>query len=181
MRDFDKEIDALERKLRFVRQEKEKETFRRDSVQQASNALSTILNQNPLLICPDLPSFPVHERSVYTFGFPRGFGKTTFLLNRLRKNATKFYSIVIVPTFQEAERIVREEVWIDWSRCLVSTRFLDIRQLVIREPIGEILIDEYQEVDEEFIRLLVGYVNIHNTKFDSDISLKIIRIGTPRL
>ena len=50
MRDFDKEIDALERKLRFVRQEKEKETFRRDSVQQASNALSTILNQNPLLI-----------------------------------------------------------------------------------------------------------------------------------
>ena len=181
MRDFDKEIDALERKLRFVRQEKEKETFRRDSVQQASNALSTILNQNPLLICPDLPSFPVHERSVYTFGFPRGFGKTTFLLNRLRKNASKFYTIMVVPSHQSAQRIVREEENIDWSRCLVTTPEQNISRLYIREPIGEILVDDYDMIDPEFVVRMIDFVLTNNRKIEHALELKIIRVGTPKL
>ena len=180
MRDFDKEIDALERRLQFVRQEKEKETYRRDSVQQVSNALSTILNQNPLLICPDLPSFQVHERSVYTFGMPRGFGKTSFVLDRVRRNQSKFYTIIWVPNKSFAERIIHEESDINLSRCLFISGDYCLRQLNIHEPIGEILIDEYEYMPSAYLRQLYDCVCHHNAKFGKN-DVSIVRVGTPKL
>ena len=181
LRDIDKEIERLENRAKFLRIERVKEEFRLDSLRSVSSAVDVILDQQPEAIYEDIDLLPLQESSVYTFGFPRGYGKTTFLVNRLRKNASKFYTIRVVPSYQSAERIVREEENINWSRCLVTTPEQNISRLCVRGPIGEILVDDYDMIDPEFVVRMIDFVLTNNRKIERTLGPKIIRVGTPKL
>lgn len=181
MKDFDREIAIHENAIERLRKERARENFRHQSMVVVKQAMDSIMNQDSTVIHDDIELFPFDDRSVFTFGLPRGYGKTTFLLDRLRKNCSMFFTIMVVPNNQSARRIVLEEDFINFSRCLVTTPQQNIQRLHINEPIGEILVDEYDRIDRGFIEKLVEFSHNHNSKFTLKQKLTVVRVGTPRL
>jgi hypothetical protein len=181
MKDFDIEIAHHENAIERLRKERARENFRHQSMVVVKQAMDSILNQDSTVIHDDIELFPFDDRSVFTFGLPRGYGKTTFLLDRLRKNCSMFYTILAVPNHQLARRIVLEEERINFSRCLITTPQQNFQRLHINELIGEILVDEYDRIDRGFIEELVEFSHIHNSKIAPKQKLTVIRVGTPKL
>lgn len=182
MKDFDREIAFHENTIERLRKERVQENFRRrQSMDVVKQAMDSIMNQDSTVIHDDVELFPFDDRSVFTFGLPRGYGKTTFLLDRLRKNCSMFFTIMVVPNIQSARRIVLEEDFINFSRCLVTTPQQNIQRLHINEPIGEILVDDYDRIDREYIEQLVEFSHIHNSRIAPKQKLTVVRVGTPRL
>ena len=181
MKDFDREIAFHENAIERLRKERARENFRHQSMVVVKQAMNSIMDQDSTVIHDDIKLFPFDDRSVFTFGLPRGYGKTTFVLDRLRKNCSMFYTILVVPYHQQAARILLEEELINFSRCLITTPQQNIKRLHINEPIGEILVDEYDRIDRGFIEELVEFANINNSKFDKKQKLTVVRVGTPKL
>lgn len=181
MKEFDKEIAFHENAIERLRKERARENFRHQSMVVVKQAMDSIMNQDSTVIHEDIELFPFDDRSVFTFGLPRGYGKTTFLLDRLRKNCSMFFTIMVVSNHQLAKRIVLEEENVNFSRCLIITPQQNIQRLHINEPIGEILVDEYDRVDRGFIEELVEFSHNHNSKIAPKQKLTVIRVGTPKL
>lgn len=181
MKDFDREIAFHENAIERLREERARENFRQQSMVVVKQAMNSIMDQDSIVIHDDIELFPFDDRSVFTFGLPRGYGKTTFLLDRLRKNCSLFYTILVVPQYQQAKRILLEEELINFSRCLITTPQQNIQRLHINEPIGEILVDEYERIDRGFIEELVEFSHKHNSKIAPKHKLTVIRVGTPKL
>lgn len=187
MKDFDREIAHHENAIERLRKERARENFRHQSMVVVKQAMDSIMIQDSTVIHDDIELFPFDDRSVFTFGLPRGYGKTTFLLDRLRKNCSMFYTILVVPNHQLASRIFLEEKLINFSRCLITTpqqifQRLHIKELIgVNELIGEILVDEYDRVDRGLIEELVEFSHKHNSKIAPKQKLTVIRVGTPKL
>ena len=55
------------------------------------------------------------------------------------------------------------------------------RSLCVRGPIGEILVDDYDMIDPEFVVRMIDFVLTNNRKIERTLGPKIIRVGTPKL
>lgn len=143
-----------------------------------SNALSDIVNVDLDKIDDSYSLYPRNESSVFTFGLPRGVGKTRFIVDQAKNNEN--ISVIWFNNFQTYQRILREENDFPKDRCIVLWgSAIDIPDGIrFSKPITQILVDEYQNLSGENLALIADnceYANRERTE------IKIIRVGTPPL
>ena len=158
--------------------ELEEELARELETTQIAAALKTIVNSNLENIDDSYSLYPRNERSVFTFGLPRGVGKTRFIVDQAKNNEN--ISVIWFNNFQTYQRIIREERDFPKDRCIIlHGSAIDLpRGIVLEKPITQILIDEYQKLSGESLSRIVDdcyTLNQDNTE------IKIIRVGTPPL
>ena len=158
--------------------ELEEELSREIEVSKISNALGDIVNVNFDKIDDSYSLYPRNERSVFTFGLPRGTGKTRFIVDQAKNNENM--SVIWFNDYQTYQRIRNEEKDFPKDRCIVlwgST--IDIPVGVrLSKPITQILVDEYQKLSGENLALIVDDCECANRE---RTEIKIIRVGTPPL
>ena len=158
--------------------ELEEELVRELEKQEIATALNTIVNSNLENIDDSYSLYPRNERSVFTFGLPRGSGKTRFIVDQAKNNENT--SVIWFNNYQTYQRIRNEEKDFPKDRCIVlwgST--IDIPAGIrFSKPITQILVDEYQKLSGENLALIVDDCECANRE---RTEIKIIRVGTPPL
>lgn len=167
-------IDRIQMQIEELRAEMSREI----ETTQIATALKTIVNSNLENIDDSYSLYPFNESSVFTFGLPRGVGKTRFIVDQAKNNENT--SVIWFNNFQTYQRILREENDFPKDRCIIlwgsaidlpgGIRFI--------KPITQILVDEYQNLSGENLALIADkceYANRERTE------IKIIRVGTPPL
>ena len=158
--------------------ELEEELARELETTQIAAALKTIVNSNLENIDDSYSLYPRNERSVFTFGLPRGVGKTRFIVDQAKNNENM--SVIWFNNFQTYQRIIREERDFPKDRCIIlHGSAIDLpRGIVLEKPITQILIDEYQKLSGESLSRIVDDCYTLN---QDNTNIKIIRVGTPPL
>ncbi len=158
--------------------ELEEELSREIEVSKISNALSDIVNVDLDKIDDSYSLYPRNERSVFTFGLPRGSGKTRFIVDQAKNNENM--SVIWFNNFQTYQRIISEEKDFPKDRCIVLWGSAIDIPVGIRfsKPITQILVDEYQKLSGENLALIVDDCECANRE---RTEIKIIRVGTPPL
>ena len=158
--------------------ELEEELARELETTQIATALKTIVNSNLENIDDSYSLYPISESSVFTFGLPRGTGKTKFLIDQVKAN--KNSTVIWFNNQQTLQRVLNEYKDFPKDRCIILRgSAIDLpRGVVIEKPITQILIDEYQNLSgENLFRIVDACYLINRDKTD----IKIIRVGTPPL
>ena len=158
--------------------ELEEELARELETTQIAAALKTIVNSNLENIDDSYSLYPRNERSVFTFGLPRGVGKTRFIVDQAKNNENM--SVIWFNNFQTFQRILSEEKDFPKDRCIIlhgSAIYLP-RGIVLEKPITQILIDEYQKLSGKGLSRIVDDCYTLN---QDNTDIKIIRVGTPPL
>ena len=158
--------------------ELEEELARELETTQIATALKTIVNSNLENIDDSYSLYPISESSVFTFGLPRGTGKTKFLIDQVKAN--KNSTVIWFNNQQTLQRVLNECKDFPKDRCIILRgSAIDLpRGVVIEKPITQILIDEYQNLSgENLFRIVDACYLINRDKTD----IKIIRVGTPPL
>lgn len=158
--------------------ELEEELAREIETTQIATALKTIVNSNLENIDDSYSLYPISERSVFTFGLPRGSGKTRFIVDQAKNNENM--SVIWFNNFQTYQRILSEERDFPKDRCIVlwgSTIDIPVG-IRFSKPITQILVDEYQKLSGEKLALIVDDCECINRE---RTEIKIIRVGTPPL
>lgn len=158
--------------------ELEEELSREIEVSKISNALSDIVNVDLDKIDDSYSLYPRNERSVFTFGLPRGSGKTRFIVDQAKNNENM--SVIWFNNFQTYQRILSEEKDFPKDRCIVlwgSTIDIPVG-IRFSKPITQILVDEYQKLSGENLLLIIDDCECTNRE---RTEIKIIRVGTPPL
>lgn len=158
--------------------ELEEELSREIEVSKISNALSDIVNVDFVKIDDSYSLYPISERSVFTFGLPRGSGKTRFIVDQAKNNENT--SVIWFNNYQTYQRILSEERDFPKDRCIVlwgSTIDIPVG-IRFSKPITQILVDEYQKLSGEKLALIVDDCECANRE---RTEIKIIRVGTPPL
>lgn len=158
--------------------ELEEELARELETTQIASALKTIVNSNLENIDDSYSLYPISESSVFTFGLPRGTGKTKFLIDQVKAN--KNSTVIWFNNHQTLLRVLNEYEDFPKDRCIILLgSAIDLpRGVVIEKPITQILIDEYQNLSgENLFRIVDACYLINRDKTD----IKIIRVGTPPL
>ena len=139
--------------------------------------LNSIVNNNRDKIDDPYLMKPLNERSVFTFGLPRGVGKTKFIIDQAQSNENT--SVIWVNNSQSLGNITSDED-LPHDRCiLLYGSFVSLPRGLRGKPITRILIDEYQKLSEEnLIRIYDECVQFNR---GADVDIKIIRVGTPHL
>lgn len=170
-------MNKINRILTQIR-ELEEELARELETTQIAAALKTIVNSNLENIDDSYSLYPRNERSVFTFGLPRGVGKTRFIVDQAKNNENM--SVIWFNNFQTYQCILSEEKDFPKDRCIIlHGSAIDLpRGIVLEKPITQILIDEYQKLSGKSLSRIVDdcyTLNQDNTE------IKIIRVGTPPL
>lgn len=158
--------------------ELEEELAREIETTQIATALKTIVNSNLENIDDSYSLYPISERSVFTFGLPRGSGKTRFIVDQAKNNENT--SVIWFNNYQTYQRILHEEKDFPNDRCIVlwgSTIDIPVG-IRFSKPITQILVDEYQKLSGEKLALIVDDCECINRE---RTEIKIIRVGTPPL
>ena len=158
--------------------ELEEELARELETTQIATALKTIVNSNLENIDDSYSLYPISESSVFTFGLPRGTGKTKFLIDQAKAN--KNSTVMWFNNYQTLRRVLIEDEEILSNRCyFIHGSAIDLpRGDFIEKPITQILIDEYQKLSgESLLRIVNACYRINRDK----TAIKIIRVGTPPL
>ena len=158
--------------------ELEEELARELETTQIAAALKTIVNSTLENIDDSYSLYPRNERSVFTFGLPRGVGKTRFIVDQAKNNENM--SVISFNIFQTFQRILSEEKDFPKDRCIILWRSTINIPVGIRfsKPITQILVDEYQKLSGENLALIIDDCECANRE---RTELKIIRVGTPPL
>ena len=158
--------------------ELEEELSREIEVSKISNALSDIVNVDLDKIDDSYSLYPRIERSVFTFGLPRGSGKTRFIVDQAKNNENM--SVIWFNNFQTYQCILSEEKDFPEDRCIILWGSAIDIPVGIRfsKPITQILVDEYQKLSRENLALIVHDCDCANRE---RTEIKIIRVGTPPL
>ena len=158
--------------------ELEEELSREIEASKISNALSDIVNSDLDTIDDSYSVYPLNERSVFTFGLPRGTGKTRFLIDQAKNNENM--SVIWFNNFPIYQRILSEEKDFPKDRCIILWGSAIDIPVGIRfsKPITQILVDEYQKLSGENLALIVDDCECANRE---RTEIKIIRVGTPPL
>lgn len=167
-------IDRIQMQIEELRAEMSREI----EASKISNALSDIVNVDLDKIDDSYSLYPRNESSVFTFGLPRGTGKTKFLIDQVKAN--KNSTVIWFNNHQTLQRVLNEYKDFPKDRCIILRgSAIDLpRGVVIEKPITQILIDEYQNLSgENLFRIVDACYLINRDKTD----IKIIRVGTPPL
>lgn len=158
--------------------ELEEELARELETTQIATALNTIVNSNLENIDDSYSLYPISESSVFTFGLPRGTGKTKFLIEQVKAN--KNSTVIWFNNQQTLQRVLNEYKDFPKDRCIILRgSAIDLpRGVVLEKPITQILIDEYQNLSGENLFRIVDACYLINR--DKTV-IKIIRVGTPPL
>ena len=165
-------------RIRLQIEELRTEMSREIEASKISNALGDIVNSDFDKIDDSYSLYPRNERSVFTFGLPRGVGKTRFIVDQAKNNENM--SVIWFNNFQTFQRILSEEKDFPKDRCIIlwgSTINIPVG-IRFSKPITQILVDEYQKLSGENLSRIVDdcyTLNQDNTE------IKIIRVGTPPL
>ncbi len=165
--------------VRIINQINElKEYLEREiEVLQLNEYMNSIVNINRDKIDDQYSLMPLNERSVFTFGLPRGVGKTKFIIDQANTNEN--LSVIWVNNSQSLGSLTSDED-LTLDRCIMLYgSFIDIPRVLSDKPITQILVDEYQKLSgENLIRIYNDCVRFNRGK---DVEIKIIRVGTPHL
>ncbi len=158
--------------------ELEEELARELETTQIAAALKTIVNSNLENIDDSYSLYPRNERSVFTFGLPRGVGKTRFIVDQAKNNENM--SVIWFNNFQTYQCILSEEKDFPKDRCIIlHGSAIDLpRGIVLEKPITQILVDEYQKLSGKSLSRIVDDCYTLNRE---RTEIKIIRVGTPPL
>lgn len=158
--------------------ELEEELVRELEKQEIATALNTIVNSNLENIDDSYSLYPISESSVFTFGLPRGTGKTNFLIEQVKSN--KNSTVIWFNNHQILQRVLNEYKDFPKDRCIILRgSAIDLpRGVVLEKPITQILIDEYQKLSGESLFRIVDACHLINR---DKTDIKIIRVGTPPL
>lgn len=158
--------------------ELEEELARELETTQIAAALKTIVNSNLENIDDSYSLYPRNERSVFTFGLPRGTGKTRFIVDQAKNNENM--SVIWFNNFQTYQCILSEEKDFPKDRCIIlwgSTIDIPVG-IRFGKPITQILVDEYQKLSGENLASIIDDCECINRE---RTEIKIIRVGTPPL
>lgn len=165
-------------RIRTQIHELKEELAREIETTQIATALKTIVNSNLENIDDSYSLYPFNESSVFTFGLPRGVGKTRFIVDQAKNNENT--SVIWFNNYQTYQRILHEEKDFPNDRCIVlwgSTIDIPVG-IRFSKPITQILVDEYQKLSGEKLALIVDDCECINRE---RTEIKIIRVGTPPL
>ena len=167
-------IDRIRLQIEDLRAEMSREI----EASKISNALRDIVNPDFDKIDDSYSLYPRNERSVFTFGLPRGVGKTRFIVDQAKNNENM--SVIWFNNFQTYQRILSEEKDFPKDRCIIlHGSAIDLpRGIVLEKPITQILIDEYQKLSGKSLSRIVDDCYTLN---QDNTDIKIIRVGTPTL
>lgn len=164
-----KQINELKECIEYLEREIE--------VSQLIEYMNSIVNINLDNIDDPYSLMPLNERSVFTFGLPRGVGKTKFIIDQANSNENT--SVIWVNNSQFLGNITSDED-LPLDRCIMLYgSFVSLPRGLSGKPITRILIDEYQKLSgENLIRIYDECVQFNR---GADVEIKIIRVGTPHL
>lgn len=159
-------------------EETKRELARLMAISQINESLAGIVNSDLDTIDDSYSVYPLNERSVFTFGLPRGTGKTRFIVDQAKNNENM--SVIWFNNFQTYQRILSEEKDFPKDRCIILWGSAIDIPVGIRfsKPITQILVDEYQKLSGENLALIVDDCECANRE---RTEIKIIRVGTPPL
>ena len=159
-------------------EESKRELARLMAISQINESLAGIVNSDFDKIDDSYSLYPRNERSVFTFGLPRGTGKTRFIVDQAKNNENM--SVIWFNNFQTYQRILSEEKDFPKDRCIILWGSAIDIPIGIRfsKPITQILVDEYQKLSGENLALIIDDCECTNRE---RTEIKIIRVGTPPL
>ena len=159
-------------------EESKRELARLMAISQINESLAGIVNSDFDKIDDSYSLYPRNERSVFTFGLPRGTGKTRFIVDQAKNNENM--SVIWFNNFQTYQRILSEEKDFPEDRCIILWGSAIDIPVGIRfsKPITQILVDEYQKLSGENLALIIDDCECANRE---RTEIKIIRVGTPPL
>ena len=159
-------------------EESKRELARLMAISQINESLAGIVNSDFDKIDDSYSLYPRNERSVFTFGLPRGTGKTRFIVDQAKNNENM--SVIWFNNFQTYQRILSEEKDFPKDRCIILWGSAIDIPIGIRfsKPITQILVDEYQKLSGENLALIIDDCECTNRE---RTEIKIIRVGTPHL
>ena len=159
-------------------EESKRELARLMAISQINESLAGIVNSDFDKIDDSYSLYPRNERSVFTFGLPRGTGKTRFIVDQAKNNENM--SVIWFNNFQTYQRILSEEKDFPEDRCIILWGSAIDIPVGIRfsKPITQILVDEYQKLSGENLALIIDDCECTNRE---RTEIKIIRVGTPPL
>ena len=159
-------------------EESKRELARLMAISQINESLAGIVNSDFDKIDDSYSLYPRNERSVFTFGLPRGTGKTRFIVDQAKNNENM--SVIWFNNFQTYQRILSEEKDFPKDRCIILWGSAIDIPVGIRfsKPITQILVDEYQKLSGENLALIIDDCECTNRE---RTEIKIIRVGTPPL